>query len=155
MTLLTEEYQLPVQRAYQIVVFSRIAFYPAQQATAPMSAADKNAPVISALQAVMEKYGRWEFWKCFDSLRAFGHARSHKRVDRVSCALDSTQVRRKRKRVPMRAIVPLLALPQLNITWATDFMRDSHYSGRSVWLLNKLDVGKYEAFATEVDWLTA
>jgi putative transposase len=62
-----------VQRACQIARCSRTAFYRAQQAESPVSLADADAPVITALQAVIEQHGRWGFWKCVDRLRARGH----------------------------------------------------------------------------------
>lgn len=152
MTILTEDHGLPVQRACQIARCSRTAFYRAQQAEAPVSAADADAPVITALHAVIEKHGRWGFWKCFDRLRSLGHAWNHKRVYRVYCALGLNQVRRTKKRVPTREVVPLHAPPQLNTTWAMDFMGDSLYSSRSYRLLNVLDEGNREALAIEVDF---
>ncbi len=117
-----------------------------------MSPADVDAPVITALQAVLEQHGRWGFWKCFERLRALGHAWNHKRVYRVYCALGLNQVRRTKKRVPTREVVPLQAPPQLNTTWAMDFMGDSLYSGRSYRLLNVLDEGNREALAIEADF---
>jgi putative transposase len=151
-TILTEDHGLPVQRACQIARCSRTAFYRAQRSDAKGSPADADAPVITALQAVLERHGRWGFWKCFDRLRAVGHAWNHKRVYRVYCALGLHQVRRTKKRVPTREVVPLNAPPQLNTTWAMDFMGDSLDSGRSYRLLNVLDEGNREALAIEVDF---
>ncbi len=152
MTIFTEDHGLPVQRACQIARCSRTAFYRAQRSDAKGSPADADAPVITALQAVLERHGRWGFCKCFDRLRALGHAWNHKRVYRVYCALGLNQVRRTKKRVPTREVVPLNAPPQLNTTWAMDFMGDSLYSGRSYRLLNVLDEGNREALAIEVDF---
>jgi len=73
-------------------------------------------------------------------------------VYRVYRALKLNQVRRTKKRVPKREIVPLQAPAQLNDTWAMDFMGDSLYSGRSYRLLNVLDEGNREALAIEVDF---
>ena len=85
----------------------------------------RDAAVIARLNEVVAKHGRWGFWKCFDRLRTLGHAWNHKRVYRVYCALGLNQVRRTKKRVPTREVVPLHAPPQLNTTWAMDFMGDS------------------------------
>lgn len=87
MAILTEDHGLPVQRACQIGRCSRTAFYRAQRSDAAVSPADADAPVITALQAVLERHGRRGFWKCFDRLRALGHAWNHKRVYGVYCAL--------------------------------------------------------------------
>ena len=80
MTILTEDHGLPVQRGCQIALCSRTAFYRAQRGVATLIPADVDSPVITALQAVIEKHGRWGFWKCFDRLRALGHAWNHKRA---------------------------------------------------------------------------
>ena len=150
MTILTEDHGLPVQRACQIARCSRTAFYRALNA--PVDQADTDAPVIAALQAVVEQHGRWGFWKCFARLRALGHPWNHKRVYRVYRALQLNQVRHTKKRVPKRDVVPLQAPAQLNDTWAMDFMGDSLYSGRSYRLLNVLDEGNREALAIEADF---
>jgi putative transposase len=70
----------------------------------------------------------------------------------VYCALGLSQVRRTKKRVPTREVVPLYAPPQLSTTWAMDFMGESLYSGGSYRLLNVLDEGKREALAIESDF---
>lgn len=150
MTILTEDHGLPVQRACQIARCSRTAFYRALNAQ--VDQADTDAPVIAALQAVVAQHGRWGFWKCFARLRALGHLWNHKRVYRVYRALKLNQVRRTKKRVPKRDVVPLQAPAQLNDTWAMDFMGDSLYSGRSYRLLNVLDEGNREALAIEADF---
>lgn len=152
MTNLTEDHGLPVPRACQIARCLQTAFYRSQRAHALATTADADAPVITALQAVIERHGRWGFWKCFDRLRALGHAWNHTRVDSVYCALGLTQVRRTKKRVPAPEVVPLNAPPQLNTTWAMDFMGDSRYCGRSNRLLNVLDEGRREALAIQIDF---
>ena len=116
-----------------------------------MASLDADAPIIAALTALVAEDGRWGFWKCFDRLRALGHGWNHKRVYRVYCALKLNHVRRTKKRVPPRTVVPLNAVPQLNDTWAMDFMRDTLYDGRVYRVLNVLDEGNREALAIEVD----
>ena len=37
------------------------------------SPADADTPLITALRAVLERHGRWGFWKCFERFRALGH----------------------------------------------------------------------------------
>mgnify|MGYP002777148869 FL=1 len=151
MTILTEEHAIPVSRACQIARCSRTAWYRAQGTEADATQADVDAPVITALQAVVAQHGRWGFWKCFDRLRALGHAWNHKRVYRVYRALGLNHVRRTKKRLPKRDVVPLQAPAQLNDTWAMDFMGDTLYGGRAYRVLNVLDEGNREALAIEVD----
>ncbi len=73
-TILTQEHALPVQRARAIARCSRTAFYRAQTVAKVPTQADSAAPIITALQAIVAQHGRWGFWKCFDRLRALGHA---------------------------------------------------------------------------------
>ena len=151
MTILTQEHALPVQRACAIARCSRTAFYRAQATAPALPQADTDAPIITALQAIVAQHGRWGFWKCFDRLRALGHPWNHKRVYRVYCALRLNQLRRTKKRLPKREPLPLAAPARLNDTWAMDFMGDSLYSGRAYRLFNVLDEGNREALAIEVD----
>jgi len=41
---------------------------------------ERDAPVIDALNALVEKHPRWGFWKYFHALRLAGHRWNHKRV---------------------------------------------------------------------------
>lgn len=144
--ILVEEHHQSVVQACQIAGLSRTAYY-----RPPVASLDADAPIIAALTALVAEDGRWGFWKCFDRLRALGHGWNHKRVYRVYCALKLNHVRRTKKRVPPRTVVPLNAVPQLNDTWAMDFMRDTLYDGRVYRILNVLDEGNREALAIEVD----
>lgn len=138
--MLVQEHQLSVQRACRVVRLSRAAYY-----RPPHDAAHRDAVVIDALTAVVERHGRWGFWKCFDRLRAQGQTWNHKRVHRVYCALRLNLPRRTSRRVPKRVRQPLDAPPQLNHTWALDFMSDTLYDGRRVRLLTVIDEGNREA----------
>ena len=115
------------------------------------SAGRRGSPGHHGVASRLEQYSRWGFWKCFVRLRAVGHPLNHKRVYRVHCALGFNHVRRTKKRLPQREVVPLNAPARLNDTWAMDFMGDSLYRGRSYRLLNLLDEGNREALANEVD----
>jgi hypothetical protein len=42
-----------------------------------------DAAVIDALNAMVAQRPRWDFWKCYDRLRADAHGWNHKRVHRV------------------------------------------------------------------------
>ena len=39
--------------------------------------AGRHGCITTALQAIVAQHGRWGFWKCFDRLRALGHAWNH------------------------------------------------------------------------------
>jgi len=105
---------------------------------------------MAAVLAIVERHGRWGFWKCFDRLRLLGHPWNHKRVHRVYCALRLNVPRRAKRRVPTRVRQPLVAPNGLNGIWALDFMHDALYCGRRFRTLNVLDEGNREALGIEV-----
>ncbi len=146
LTILIEVHRLSIAQSCRIVGCSRTAVY-----RPPRPLVDRDAPIISALMAVVAEQTRWGFWKCFDRLRQLGHAWNHKRVYRVYGQLRLNQVRRTRKRVPPRDRVPLAAVPVLNDTWAMDFMGDTLYDGRQYRILHVVDEGNREALGTEID----
>jgi len=143
--LLVTEHHLSVVRACRVVRLARAAWY-----QPPRDRLLRDTAVIEALTALVERHGRWGFWKLFDRLRNTGHGWNHKRVHRVYCALRLNRIRRTRRRVPRRLRVPLLAPPLLNQTWALDFMSDTLYDGRVFRTLNVLDQGNREALAIEI-----
>ena len=143
--LLVTEHHLPVVRACQVVRLARAAWY-----RPPPDRWLRDTAVIEALTTLVERHGRWGFWKLFGRLRNTGHPWNHKRVHRVYCALRLNRARRTRRRVPRRLRVPLIAPPVLNQTWALDFMRDTLYDGRVFRTLNVLDQGNREALAIEI-----
>ena len=61
------EHRLPVTRACRAAGLSRAAYY-----RTPPLPQEKDAEVIDALNGVVERNGRWGFWKCFDRLRLDG-----------------------------------------------------------------------------------
>ncbi len=144
--ILVDEHTRSVVLACRIAGLSRTAFY-----RPPQAMDDADAPIIAALTTLIAQEGRWGFWKCYHRLRAMGHPWNHKRVYRVYGALKLNQIRRTKKRVPTRVRVPLEAVPQLNDTWAMDFMGDTLYSARRYRILNVIDEGNREALAIEVD----
>ncbi len=143
--LLVTEHRLSVVRASQVVRLARAAWY-----RPPPDRLGRDAAVIDALTTLVERHGRWGFWKLFRRLRNTGHWWNHKRVHRVYCALRLNRPRRTRRRVPRRPRIPLSAPPVLNQTWALHFMRDTLYDGRVFRTLNVLDQGNREALAIEI-----
>jgi putative transposase len=135
-----KEHGLPIQRACRIVGLSRAAFY-----RVPSSRVQRDATVIAALSAMVEKRPRWGFWKCFDRLRIDGHGWNHKRVHRVYCALRLNLPRRTKRRLAARDPLPLEAPNALNRIWSLDFMHDALYDSRRFRTLNVLDDGNREA----------
>ena len=62
---MVKEHSLPVRRACRATGLSRTAWY-----RRPVDPAVRDREVIDALLAVVERHGRWGFWKCFDRLRS-------------------------------------------------------------------------------------
>ena len=123
--IMVEDHRLSRVRACQAAGLPRSALY---KATKDRAAAD--APVIQALNEIVEKRPRWGFWKCFERLRCDGRGWNHKRVYRVYCAMRLNLKRKAKRRLITRERQPLLTSSQLNQVWALDFMRDTLYDGR-------------------------
>jgi putative transposase len=143
--VLVTEHKLSVSRACSIVRFSRAAYY-----RTPRQQLEVDAEVIAALQAMVERYPRHGFWKCFRRMRRQGYGWNHKRVHRVYCALRLNLPRRTKRRLPARVRQPLDAPAVLNGVWALDFMTDALYGGRKFRTFNVIEEGNREALAIEV-----
>ena len=141
---MVDDHHLSRVRACKAVGLPRSALY---KPTRDQAAID--APVIHALNAVVEKRPRWGFWKCFELLRSDGHAWNRKRVYRVYFGMRLNLKRKARRRVITRERQPLLASQELNRVWALDFMRDTLYDGRPFRTLNVIDEGNREALCIE------
>jgi putative transposase len=143
---MVREHRLSVSRACRAAKLSRAAYY-----RQGIDWAKRDAPVVDALNAVVEKHRRWGFWKCFDRLHNQGHWWNPKRVYRVYCRLGLNLPRRAKKRLPPRLRQPLAVAAAVNAVWALDFMSDSLWSGRRFRVLNVLDEGVREGLAIEID----
>ena len=107
----------------------------------------QDTEVITALNAVVTRHGRWGFWKCFDRLRIQGHSFNHKRVH---CAMKLNLPRRTKRRIPTRIKQPLQAPLAHNRIWAADFMHDALMSGRALRTFNVIDESNREGLGIEV-----
>jgi putative transposase len=143
--ILVEECRLSVQRSCRIARLSRAAYY-----RPPQSRAERDGPVIAALNAMVERHPKSGVWKCVERLRAKGHAWNWKRIYRVYRSLGLNLPRRAKRRIPKRLRQPLDAPAVLNRTWALDFMTDALYGGRAFRTLNIIDEGNREALAIEI-----
>jgi putative transposase len=138
------DHHLSRVRACEAVGLSRSALY---KPTRDQAAID--APVIEAINAVVEKRPRWGFWKCFERLRGDGHGWNHKKVYRVYCSMRLNLKRKAKRRILTRERQPLLTSHELNRVWALDFMRDTLYDGRPFRTLNVIDEGNREVLRIE------
>jgi putative transposase len=131
---MTEEHGLQVTRACSAARLSRAAFY-----RAGIDRAERDRPVIEALNEIVAIELRWGFWKCYDRLRHLGRTWNHKRVHRVYCEMRLNQLRRTKKRVLKRERIPFLIDPRPNAVWAIDYMHDTLYGGRKFRCFNVID----------------
>ena len=142
--VMLDEHHLSRVRACQAVGLPRSALYKPTK-----DRAVQDAPVIQAINEVIEKRPRWGFWKCFERLHQDGCGWNHKRVWRVYCAMKLNLQRKARRRPLTRQRQPLLASHELNRVWALDFMRDTLHDGRAFRTLNVIDEGNREALRIE------
>ena len=138
------DHQLSRSKACKIVGFSRAALYKPKTDWAA-----KDAPVIDALNEIIDQRHRWGFWKCFTRMRKDGNTWNHKKVHRVYCDMKLNLQRRTKKRVITRERQPLGIATEVNLVWALDFMRDTLYDGRPFRTLNVIDEGNREALRIE------
>jgi len=142
---LVVEHNLSVQRSCKCIGLSRAAYYSAK------SDEDRDAEVIIAINAVIEKHARWGFWKCFKALRRQNYLWNHKRVYRVYCQMNLNQKRRAKRKLPKRERQPLTVPERPNQVWSADFMSDALYTGTRFRTFNVIDDFNREAIAIEVD----
>ncbi len=143
---LRREHGLSTSRSCGAATLSRSTYY-----RPVVDWRERDAPVIDALNQVLERRPRWGFWTCFDHLRFKGFEWNHKKVHRVYCKMGLNLKRRTKKRVPGRERVPLEVEGKPNVSWSVDFMQDTLWSGRCFRTLNVLDEGVRECLAIEVD----
>ena len=139
-------HKLSVTQGCRALQFSRASYYRPR-----VDWLSRDTDLVAALNAVIERYPRRGFWKCYKLLRRQGHGWNHKRVYRVYCALGLNHKRRAKRRVPTRTRVPLEAPPRVSQVWSADFMSDGLYHGTRFRTFNVLDDCNREAIAIEVD----
>jgi putative transposase len=132
--IMTEEKGLTVTRACSAARLSRAAFY-----RAGVDRAERDRPIVDALNEIVAVELRWGFWKCHRRLRQKGQGWNHKRVYRVYCAMNLNQKRRAKRRVPTRERQSMVVVARPNAVWAIDFMHDRLYDSRPFRTLNVLD----------------
>ena len=77
-------WSLSIVRACGIAGLSRRAWY---RGDGEEKRANKDGPVIEALNEIVGAHPRWGFWLCFHRLCNLGHKWNHKRVWRVYKAM--------------------------------------------------------------------
>ena len=76
--LMTEVHRVPIKRACLAAGLSRAAYYQVAK-----DRLVRDGELIEALNGVVERNGRWGFWKCYGRMRLDGHPRNHKRAHRL------------------------------------------------------------------------
>jgi putative transposase len=143
---LIKKHSLSVKKSCKSVGFSRAAWY-----KVPEGETERDTEVINALNSMVERHGRWGFWKCYKALRRKGHPWNHKRVYRVYCQLKLNHKRRAKRRIPKRMRQPLTVPQRPNQVWSADFMSDSLYYGNRFRTFNVIDDFNREVVAIEID----
>jgi putative transposase len=143
--LLVTEHHLSVVQACRAVRLARAAWY-----RPPRDRLVRDTAVIEALTTLVERHGRWGFWKLFGRLRNTGHPWNHRRVHRVYCALQSEPSAPDPPSRPPTTLSAPGRPADAESDLALDFMRDTLYDGRVFRTLNVLDQGNREALAIEV-----
>ena len=88
--VMVDEHRVPIKRACRAAGLSRAAYY----RTAKDRLA-RDGELIESLNGVVQRNGRWGFWKCFDRLRLDGRPWNQKRVWRVYCEMGLNLPRRR------------------------------------------------------------
>lgn len=140
------EHRLSKARACRAMKLARSTLY-----REPSDRRVADGPVIDALNALVTRHPRWGFRLCFDRLRLDGQPWNHKRVHRIYREMGLNLPRRRKKRLPLRALTPLDAPAELNRTWSIDFMSDALYRGRRFRTLNVIDDGVREVLSIVID----
>ena len=132
--IMRREHDLSTTRACRVARLSRAAFY-----RTGVDRAERDRPIVEALNEIVAVELRWGFWKCHRRLRHLGHLWNHKRVHRVYCEMRLNQKRRTKKRLPTRDRQSMVVIDEINAVWALDFMRDGLYGGRVFRTINAID----------------
>lgn len=104
-----------------------------------MPASERDAEASDALNAVVTRHGRWEFWRCFTRLHLDGRGWNKKRVHRVYCDMRLNLPWRTKKRLLDRPRQPLDMAAEPNFCWALNFMHGALYCGRRFRTLNVMN----------------
>lgn len=143
---MVEQHQLSKSRSCRCVGLSRSALY-----RPLVDWVRRDAPVVRALNGLLEEFPRSGFWKYDGILSRRGFPWNHKRLYRVYCDLGLNQPRRKKRRLPERDPLPLVVPEKPNQVWSADFMSDSLYRGARFRLFNVIDDFNREALSIEID----
>lgn len=105
-THLITTFGLSIRQAYRSLNLSRTVYHYRLDTT-------RDDPVIAALQAVAERYPRYEFPNLFLVLRRQVVV-DHKRIHRIYCLLKLNFRRKGKQRLPVRNPLPLATPEALN-----------------------------------------
>ena len=142
--IMAEGHGVSITRACGAARLSRAAYY-----RTGIDRAERDRPIVEALNEIVAVELRWGFWKCYDRLRHLERAWNHKRVHRIYCAMKLNQKRRTKRRLPTREPVSMVVINRINAVWAIDFMRDGLYGGRIFRTFNVIDEADRGALGIE------
>jgi len=110
-----------------------------------------DTELATILKEKAQKHRRWGYRSIYDRIRMEGWLDNHKRVYRVYCDLGLQLSRRKKRKTAKWRGDTLPPVSGLNEVWAMDFVSDQLAGGRTVRMLNVIDLHSRECLAIEVD----
>lgn len=141
---------LSQRHACRVVGLARSSYGSGGRAAAQLGT---DAPVTTALHALVARHPGWGFWKYHHRLRKNGLVVNHKRLWRIYQALGlQLGKRRKKRRLPARLKQPLQVPATPNVCWSLDFTSDALTDGRRFRTLNVIDDFNREVLGIEVDF---
>lgn len=144
MQYLTTHHRFSCRKACKVMRLSRTVFHYQQKPK-------DDAQLITQLNTLAGRHPGYGFWKMYDRLRLEGNTYNHKKVYRIYTALKMNLRRKHKRRLPVRAALPMEVPSALNQSWSMDYMSDTLYDGRRVRILNIIDDHNRQALAMEVD----
>jgi len=110
-----------------------------------------DTALADVLKEKAQNHRRWGYRSIYDRLRLEGWEDNHKRVYRVYCDLGLQLSRRKKRKTAKWRGESLPPASGLNEIWAMDFVSDQLANGRTIRMLNVIDLYSRECLAIEVD----
>ena len=108
---------------------------------------DRNGALRDRIVALAQRHRRYGASMIYLKLRQAGELVNHKRVERLY-TLQQLQVRRRRrKKIPVSELQPLIRPGAANEVWSVDFVFDRIASGRTLKCLTIVDDATHESIA--------
>ena len=141
---LRESYDVGLRRSCGLVRLTTASYYYQPKGR-------DDAALAEILKEKARKHRRWGYRSIYDRIRMEGWLDNHKRVHRVYCELWLQLSNRKTRKTAKWRGDSLPPVSGLNEIWARDFVSDQLADGRTIRMLNVIDLHSRECLAIEVD----